>query len=451
MKAFLSKIFNVRNDEFSIVFILSLLLLGNSIARQMTGIVGISDLINTAGPNQTLVVNGINGVMIIITAMLASLIVDRFDRIELLKWTAFGFAMMFVFADVINLLSSSKQIVAALVYLMSQQQWLLFPMFFWVLSNDIFDVVQAQRLIPVISSWSFIGKMLGIGVTLLPALLFRLKWLDANELTLDMVIRLNILFYLTAFLLIIVGLRKVKIRSLEQVDTPVKESLNEGWDFVRQVNSFRYLLLAIVAVAVCDVIIEYRFFVVAKSTISDPVSYKEFYSLYLLAAAIFSFIVQGFVTSRVIQKIQLKNTFLIQPFVAITSSIAMLLSPGMISSTVSSLLLKISRNTVDEATRKAYQGFVPEERRGRVALFTDNYAPSVGMLIASTLGILIVYICEKINFVNSFYVYLGITLVFAGLAVWFIMKMRASYDDSMFNWRLKRRKRGGDLLKDLKF
>lgn len=451
MKAFLAKTFDIRAGEFRIVFILSLLLLGNTVARQMTGIVGISDLINTAGPNQTLLVNGINAVMIFITAMFASLIVDRFHRVELLKWTTFGFAMVFVVTNVVSLLKASHQVVAAIVYLMSQQQWLLFPMFFWVLANDIFEVVQAKRLIPVIGSWSFIGKMLGIGITLLPALLFRAGWLGANELTLDMVIRINIFFYLFAFLMIVVGLGKVDIRTLDQGKETIKESLSEGWDFVRQVASFRFLLFAIVAVAVCDVIIEYRFFVVAKSTIADPVAYKEFYSYYLLAAAIFSFAIQGFVTGRVIQRIQLKNTFLIQPIIALTTSLAMLLSPGMISSTISSLFLKVSRNTVDEATRKAYQGFVPEERRGRVALFTDNYAPAVGMLIASLLGIAIVLYCESMGFANSFYIYLGVTAGFAALAVWFILKMRASYDDSLFNWRLKRRKRAGDLLKDIEF
>ncbi len=94
---------------------------------------------------------------------------------------------------------------------------------------------------------------------------------------------------------------------------------------------------------------------------------------------------------------------------------------------------------------------MPEERRGRVALFTDNFAPAVGMLIAALLGIAAVTLCERIGFTDSFYVYLGITVLFAGLAVWFIMRMRASYDDSLFNWRLKRRKRGGDLLKDIEF
>jgi len=205
MNNFFGRIFNVRREEASLVVLLSLLLMGNTVARQMTGIIGISDLINTGGVNQTLVVNAINGVLIFLTALFASLIVDRFNRIELLKWTVFAFALIFVLLDVISLLNGSEKVVAALVYLMSQQQWLLFPMFFWVLSNDIFEISQTKRLIPAIGSWSFIGKVLGIGLTLLPALLFAFGWVDEKVLTIGQVIRLNIFFYLIAFLLVTIG------------------------------------------------------------------------------------------------------------------------------------------------------------------------------------------------------------------------------------------------------
>jgi len=68
-----------------------------------------------------------------------------------------------------------------------------------VSANDIFEINQAKRLIPAIGSWSFIGKVLGIGLTLLPALLFLFGWVDKKVLTIGQVIRLNIFFYLIAF------------------------------------------------------------------------------------------------------------------------------------------------------------------------------------------------------------------------------------------------------------
>ncbi|MBK8616131.1 MAG: hypothetical protein IPN96_03255 [Anaerolineales bacterium] len=451
MRKFLGRIFNVNDDEFGLFVLLSILLLGNTVARQMTGIIGISDLINTAGVNQILIVNAINGVLIFITAMLASLIVDRFDRIELLKWTSFAFALMFVVVEIISLVSSSEKITAALVYLMSQQQWLLFPMFFWVLANDIFEIAQAKRLIPAIGSWSFIGKVIGIGATLLPALLFSFGLMENKVLSIEVVIRLNIFYYLLVFIMITIGLKKITLRPLAKTEETIKETLTEGRDFIMEVPSFRYLLIGVVFITACDVILEYRFFAVAKSTITDPVSYKNLYSLYLLMIALASFAIQGFVTSRIVQRLQLKNAFLIQPFVALGSTLAMILSPEIIAATLGSVVLKIGRNTIDESTRKSFQGFVPEERRGRVALFTDNYAPAVGMLLSALLTLGIVFVCEKFNIANAFFIYLGLSLIFAGIAVYFLLKMRKVYDNSLFNWRLKRRKRGGDVFSKLDF
>lgn len=430
---------------------MSLLLLGNTVARQMSGIVGISDLINTGGVNQTLLVNFINGILIFLTALAISQIVDRYNRVELLKWTCFSFAMVFLVIRVISSFDVPVKLTASLIYLMSQQQWLVFPMFFWVLTNDIFEVAQAKRLIPVIGSWSFVGKLIGIGLTLLPALLFRMGWLMNGELTLEMVMLTNVSFYLLAFLLISVQLKNIPLREQAKESQTVKENLAEGWSFIREVPSFSFLLMAVIAVSACDVILEFRFFAVAKGHITDAVQYKEFYGWYLLVAAVVSFLIQSFVTSRLMQRIQLKNSFLIQPLMALGSSLAMIVSPEIISASISSLALKISRNTVDEATRKAYQGFVPEERRGRVALFTDNYAPAIGMILASAITGMVVALGQHTLENFYFYIYLGISGVAALFALWAVTQLRKVYESSFMNWRLKRRKRAVEVLKKLEF
>ncbi|MCB9135681.1 MAG: hypothetical protein H6636_09655 [Anaerolineales bacterium] len=451
MQNFFNRIFNLRSGEAKLVLVMSLLLLGNTVARQMSGIVGISDVINTGGVNQTLLVNLINGILIFLTALVISQIVDRYNRIELLKWTSFTFAMMFLILRIISIFNVPAKFTASFIYLMSQQQWLVFPMFFWVLANDIFEVAQAKRLIPVIGSWSFVGKLIGIGLTLLPALFFRIGWLSKGELTLEMVMLVNVSFYLIAFLLISTQLKQIPRREQARESQTMRENLSEGWSFIREVPSFSYLLMAVIAVSACDVILEFRFFVTAKGQITDAVQYKEFYSWYLLIAAVVSFLVQSFLTSRLMQRFQLKNSFLIQPLMALGSTLAMLASPGLISASISSLLLKISRNTIDEATRKAYQGFVPEERRGRVALFTDNYAPAIGMILASAITGLIVVLGQQ-TFANYyFYLYLGLSALSALFALWAVILLRKVYESSFMNWRLKRRKRAVEVLKKLEF
>lgn len=451
MQNFFNKILNVRSGESNLVFVMSLLLLGNTVARQMSGIVGISDVINTGGVNQTLLVNFINGILIFLTALVISQIVDRYNRIELLKWTCFTFAMIFLAIRFVGYFNESEKVTASLIYLMSQQQWLVFPMFFWVLANDVFEVSQAKRLIPVIGSWSFVGKLIGIGLTLLPALLFRAGWLSVGELTVEMATLANVVFYLLAFLLISYQLKPVTLREQPRESQTIRENLTEGWAFIREVPSFSYLLMAVIAVSMCDVILEFRFFVVAKGEITDAIRYKEFYSWYLLAAAVISFLVQSFVTGRLMQRIQIKNSFLIQPLMALSATLAMIASPEIISSSISSLFLKISRNTVDEATRKAYQGFVPEERRGRVALFTDNYAPAIGMIVASAVTGVVIGLAQASIPSFIFYIYLGISGLAALFALWSVIQLRKVYESSFMNWRLKRRKRAVEVLKKLEF
>lgn len=417
----------------------------------MSGIVGISDVISLGGINQTLVVNAINGLLIIVMATVSSLVIDRFNRIQLLRWTVLIFALIFIGLLVLSSFESTTRLSAALLYLMSQQQWLVFPMFFWVLSNDIFEVSQAKRLIPVIGSWSFIGKVIGIGITLLPTLLFQLGAIDQRVLTIGAVSIINAAIYLLCFALITVGLGKIKLRDTSQQTTNITETLSEGWGFVREVPAYSFLLIALVAKAACDVVVEFRFFSVAKAAFENPVDYKQFYSLYLLAAALISFAIQGFITSRILKRYQLKNIFFIQPIVALGTTVAMMLSSGLAVAATASNALKISRNTIDESAQKSFQGLIPEERRGRVALLLDNYGLAFGYIFGCLLVGAVLYLGSAIPGFDDFQIYLGLTALVALGSLWAIFKMRTVYETSMLNWRLKRRKRGNAVLSKLEF
>ncbi len=91
MKDFINRVFGVRPDELSIIIIMGFLLMTNDMARQTSGIVGISDFLNEGGINQILLVKAIDAVLIVATSLLSSLIVDRFNRVQLLRWTTFTF------------------------------------------------------------------------------------------------------------------------------------------------------------------------------------------------------------------------------------------------------------------------------------------------------------------------------------------------------------------------
>ncbi len=442
MKNFISRVFRVKPNELKYVLILGFLLLSNDMARQTSGIVGISDFLDEGGINQILVVKIIDALLIIVTAALASLFVDRFQRVNLLRWITFAFALIFILLGLMSFVIP-VWLSAAILFIMSQQQWLIFPLIFWVLGNDMFSMAQTKRLFPIIGSWSFVGKILGIGIAFLPITLVRLGIGNEEALTFEMVVIFNTAIYLLAFLLITVGLGNIKLRKTTQRKETITKTLTEGGEFLHKVRSFGFLGLAIVALMVVDLTTEFRLFDVTKTAIPDANQYQRFYSLYLLAAAVISFLVQSILTSRIITGLELKNSFLIVPFVALTSVIIMIIWPEFGAVVGAVLLLKVTRNTIDGTTRKSFQALIPAEFRGRVSLFLDNYLPALGTILGCLLvgGVIIASMMSSSS--NYFYIYLGLAAIAGLIEIWAIFKMRGIYDSSLLNWRLKRRQRRG--------
>lgn len=488
----IGQVFRLRPEETGVVLALGFLILCNSLARQVTGIVAVSGLLSVGGVNDLLLVLLIDYFIILLTGGLQSLIVDKYNRVALMNGLVLAFVLVFVIARLLFTFAIPVGINYTLLYLIAEQQLIFFPLVFWVLGNDIFDPAQAKRLFPFIASWSFVGKIIGSGVAgIAPALV-------KNQ---EDVLLLNVVIYLLAYFGLALGLRKVKIRPLTIKHETVRETLSEGWGFIREVPSFRYLMLAILALAVCDTIVEFRFLSVSDTAFVSQAAYQQFYSLYRLGVTVASFLVQSFLTSRLIEQMNLKNTFFIFPVVVLVGVIGMMAMPGLGTAVLAMSLVKLVRETVDESARKAFQALVPEERRGRVSTFMDSYLPAIGTILACLLtgvvvlaglwlpaelavfvyigvavlgavlviwvvlerwpvlvSILVALLAGTVALVGvqvtadqAFYFYLALVAFGAGLAFWSVVKMRSVYESSLLNWRLKRRQRGSRVLDKLEF
>jgi AAA family ATP:ADP antiporter len=106
---------------------------------------------------------------------------------------------------------------------------------------------------------------------------------------------------------------------------------------------------------------------------------------------------------------------------------------------------------VDESARKAFQALVPEERRGRVSIFMDSYLFVVSNIVGIVLTGAIIVMGLRLGVPDYFYGYLAVAVLAALVAIWAILRVRAVYDSSLLNWRLKRRQRGVSVLEGLEF
>jgi len=439
MQKFLQSTFKLQPNEVMLVVTFGFLIFGNSLARQVSNIVSVSGVLDVEGPNALLVVLIIDYIFIFIVGALQSLFVDRFNRVYMIALVSFGFALAFILLRTMFWMGAPEWLNYSAIYLVAEQQFVLFPLIFWVLANDVFTFAQTKRLFPLIASLSFIGKLAGIGLAAISPILF-----TALKLVGEDILLFNALIYIISSVLILTTLTKINLRDFTKKSESLRETFSEGFEFVRDILSFRYLMIAILFLAVADTIIEFRFWVITESAFPDQLAYQNFYSLYRLMVTLVAFGIQSLVTSRLTNNIQIKNVLLIFPFVAFFASGSMLLLASILGVTVGGMyMVKLTRETVDDSSRKSFQALVPEERRGRVSTFMDSYLTAAGTILGAVLTGIIVLIGQWSGKDLS-RVYLAIAFSASIVAIWATLSMRSVYEKSLLNWRLKRRQRMTD-------
>lgn len=443
----MNRLLRLRPGEARIVFTLGVVMLINWLAQQISEITAISNFLSHVGVNQMLIVWLVDSVLILVTMGLQSLIIDRFNRVGLVRGLILIFALIFLLLRLLFMFGAPDWLGFGLWYLLATQQMVFFPVIFWILVNDMFDVAQATRLVPLITSLAFIGRLLGIGISLaVPPLQNTYPILQPRGLLL-----VSAVLYLATFLIFTLSTRKVRIRQTTQPHETVKDTLTEGWDFVREVPAFRYLSLAVMAMLACDVAVEFRFLVVSSNVFTDPSRYQIFYALYRLGLTVGSILIQGLLTSRIISSLTIKNTFFVKPIGTFLGSLLMFLQTGLVSAIGGVLLLRLPQYTIDEPTRKAFLSLVPEERRGRVSIFIESYLYFIGTVLGCFIvGAIVIWGLLTANTTYS-RVYMGLSVLAALFAIWATYRLRRVYDSSLLNWRLKRRQRGRSVLDNLEF
>src|SRR6185436_5709953 len=205
--ALVNRIFRLRPEETSVVLVLGFLLFGNAVAQQISEITAISNFLSAGGVNQILIVWGVDALLVLLVTGLQSLIIDRFDRLVLIRALLFGLGLAFVGWRLLFAFHAPNWLNYALLYLLAQQQWLFFPLVFWILANDVLDVSQTTRLFPLIASLGFAGRLVGIGVAAAaPSVMRAVPDLKSEELLL-----VNAFIYLIAYMVFSFGVYKLKV------------------------------------------------------------------------------------------------------------------------------------------------------------------------------------------------------------------------------------------------
>jgi ATP:ADP antiporter, AAA family len=437
------RLLNINPGELGLVAILGVLLFGNSFALEVSEIVSTSGFLSQVSVPNILIVWIIDMALIIISAGLQSLIVDRFNRLQLMRWVTIVLAACYIGLRLLFVIDAPAWLNYSLLFLVSDQSWLFFPLIFWVLANDLFDVAQGKRLFPLLIASGFLGQIGGILLaTSAPS------FLSSLALTSVELLGINAVIYLLIYLVLLLGLRKVNLKFDPRESESFRHTISEGWEFVKNVDSFRYMCMAYLGLAVVITVIRFNFLSFTSQNVSD---FQTFYGIYRLVLITASIIMTSFITSRLIQVIGMKNAFLVTPTSMLLIAFGAIFAPLLLVTTGGMILAWLMYYTIDQSTRKTFQGLVPEERRGRVSMFIDSYVPASGVILASVLVGAVIIFAQIYSWASPAVVYLIIGVLGAAFCIWATIRLRATYDSSLLNPRMKRRQRRSDVLDKLNF
>ncbi|MFN8377191.1 MAG: Npt1/Npt2 family nucleotide transporter [Anaerolineae bacterium] len=428
----------VQPGERSRFILLALLLFINAMALESNEVVATSGFINTIGVDRIVLVWAIDMTIIVLTSGVYSLFVDRTRRPRLAVRLFMGFALVYVLLYALFMTSQSP-ITYAILLIINDQQWLLFPLVVWALANDMFQVSSAKRLFPLLGIAAFTGGIVG---NLTAATLAQLIGLSFSLLL------FNAALIFTSGLILYFAMKRVHITVRQsRSQESALDALREGLGFVREVPVYRYLTVAMILLGIGLNAIEFDFLSTVSNSITNPSNLQTFYGGFKVAVAIGLLVAQAFIAPWLLSHMGFKHIFVVMPLMMVMGLLCAGLWPGLVGVTLGNYLVRVSKVGVDEPSSRAFQGLVPDERRGRVSAFMDGYLYPIGSIIGSiTIAVLLGAAANGTLAASSVRViYLSLALLAALVALFVASRIRVDYDRSMLNWRLQRRKRGSAL------
>ncbi len=442
MLAKVTQLLQLRPGEWKLATLMLLLLAINAMVYDLVQVVATAGFLSNVGPKQLPWVWILDMVMLLLFGSIYTLVVDRAKRVYLVGWLLGGFALIYLIIFMLFSYGLPEGFNYFLLFIFADQQSFIFPLAFWALANDVYRIAEAKRLFPVIGAGLAIGSVIGNTVAVSSATLFARYGGQTYQL----------LVLASVVLLAGVGVlfagfhdRPMQARQSKGSEFKVRDTVEMGMDFYNNVPLFHYLAIVVFLVYLGYTIIQYNFLAVMSAAFTTAAEVQAFFGTYRIVLIVITLLFQGFVTSRLLARIDVKSSFILFPAVVVLAGLSSLAIGGLTGGVAAVFMMVLIERAWDQPARKLLQGFIPDERRGRVSTFLDTYVLAVATIIACVILLLLFLMASLLQLSDQTVaiIYLVITVLAGAGGTWAAVRAKAEYDQSMLNWRLTRRQRRG--------
>lgn len=428
----LPRIDQTERTRFAIIVAFLLI---NSLVLESNEVIATSGFVSHLGVEHIVWVWALDMGVVMLTAALYSMIVDRTNRVALAMRLFTLFSLLYLAFSLLFQVEGLAWLAYPLLTILNDQQWSLFGLLIWALASDIFSTAQSKRLFPLLAMAVIVGSIVGNGAVAIVS-----QFLQGRD---DQLLIGNALLMaglaLGLFWFQRHGKFEAYVRPAVQEES-VTTVLREGFVFVREVPIFRYLALAMIPLGLGFNTLEY-YLLHTLSTMDIatlPTTYGSFKSM----TAISLLLVQALVTTRLINHIGLQRVFVLLPIILLLGLGTMLLLP-VLAIFGANYLVRVTLQGIDEPARQMVKNLAPDERRGRVGAFLNGYLYPIGAIVGCVqIGIVMELVRQSVISVSTGqWTNIMLSLCCVLFALWSTLQLHQQYDASLLNWRLDRRKR----------
>ena len=403
----------------------------------ITEVVASSQMITLAGTNSVLYIYPLGGIALIALALLQYRFVDHAERLTMLRIAALGYAGVLALAWIAILAGVVPTFATGVVWLLADQINFLLPVLIWSLAADEFNVAEARKVFGWLVAWTYVGQVLGLVIALVGPIILK-------PLNLPLPVLLGVAP--AACIVLGIWLPSAMKGSGAAKGTAKKQSYSEAFvdarEFVKGVPIWRHMIIASTLTFIAGTTVIMGFTVgVGNDVGANAGDIQMIFSGAWLAALVICWLIQTFLSERIADRLGISVSLIILPIA--TAIAAIVLGLGFALESVPVLIAAISiwrlpRWSIDENARRSALALVPDDKRARISFLNDLMPVALGLILAAPI--------VGIGFLTGeFWIAGAIALVIALLAIPFARKVIAGWEDSMMNWRLRRRKQNRTL------
>ena len=403
----------------------------------ITEIVASSQMISLAGPSSILYIFPLGGLSLIVLGALQYRWVDGAARLKVLRIACLSYAVV-ITITLVAILTNTLMIPAiGLTWVLADLLNLMLPLLIWGLTTDVFNAAEGRKIFGWLVAWVYVGQVAGLGVSLVsPAILtplgLPLTWLLVVAPVMCIVVAVWVPRAMKDSATAQGLMRKMEYRS----------SFEESFDFIRNVPVFKTMVIASTLTTVGGVVIVMGASVGAGDLLDrNAADLQQVFSGAWFAVVVVCWIIQHFYSEKIADRLGVPKTMIIYPIVTVIAGVLLAVGFGMSSLVVIVLAMsiwRVPRYSLDENARRGALTIVPDDKRMRTSYIVDMFPIAAGLILSAPI--------VAIGFVTGyFWISAVIAALLALAAIPFSRKVISGWDDSLMNWRLRRRKQNRTL------